>query len=130
MCSAVSLPARAPVRHEYHFPNFIPLVSLTALTTMNRSLFLLLLAVLTARAENEALFCRGAGGFAPASDGTGGRHYSPSRDIDLFHLALDVTPDFKERTVRGQAQLRFKPILAPLRELKLDGVDLRVDSAT
>lgn len=58
--------------------------------------------------------------------GESGLHYAPSREIDVLHLALDVTPDFKEHSVAGTAKLRFKPIAQPLAELRLDGVDLDV----
>jgi aminopeptidase N len=54
--------------------------------------------------------------------------YAPSRQIDILHLTLDVTPNFPERTLTGSAMLRFKPIAHPLEELRLDGVDLRVSS--
>ncbi len=56
--------------------------------------------------------------------------YAPDREIAIQHLALDVTPDFKQRTVEGTATLRFKPIAKPVRELKFDGVDLNVRSVT
>ena len=56
------------------------------------------------------------------------RQYAPDREIDLVHLALDVTPDFKRRTVSGLATLTFKPIAKPLRELRLDAIDLAVQS--
>jgi aminopeptidase N len=62
-----------------------------------------------------------SGGEAPAP-----RHYAPSREMDLIHLALDITPDFRQRTIAGRALLRFKPIAQPLRELRLDAIDLSV----
>lgn len=65
-----------------------------------------------------------------ASDASDGRQYAPSREIDILHLTLDITPDFKARTVAGTATLRFKPIATPLAELKLDGIDLRVSGVT
>ena len=55
---------------------------------------------------------------ADGSEGTG--HYTPSREIDILHLALDITPDFKRRSIAGTAVLRFKPIARALEELKLD----------
>lgn len=61
-----------------------------------------------------------------AADAPDHRKYAPSREVDILHLAIDVTPDFQRRTLAAQAQLRFKPIARPLRELKLDAVDLRV----
>lgn len=56
--------------------------------------------------------------------------YAPDRKIDITHLALDVTPDFEKRTVKGQATFTFNPIAKPLKELKLNGVDLSVDSVS
>src|SRR5437773_3076286 len=58
------------------------------------------------------------------------RKYAPDREVDALNLALDVTPDFKQRTVEGKATLRFKPIARPVEELKLDAVDLEVHSVT
>src|SRR5262249_12251319 len=58
------------------------------------------------------------------------RKYAPSREIDILHLALDVTPDFKQRSIAGKVTLRFKPIAQPCAELKLDGIDLAVHSIT
>ena len=65
-----------------------------------------------------------------APDSSVSRKYAPSREIDILHFALDVTPDFKEQTVAGTATLRFRPIAKPFTELKLDGVDLSVSSVT
>ncbi len=58
------------------------------------------------------------------------RKYAPSRGMDILHFALDVTPDFKQRTVSGSATLKFKPIAQPLAELRLDGIDLEVSAVT
>src|SRR4051794_8757272 len=52
--------------------------------------------------------------------------YAPSRLVDILHVALDVTPNFKERTIAGKETIRFKPIARALRELSLDAVDLSV----
>jgi aminopeptidase N len=56
------------------------------------------------------------------------RHYAPDRDAEVLHLALDITPDFKGRSISGEATLTFKPIAKPLVELKLDAVDLSIES--
>jgi aminopeptidase N len=56
--------------------------------------------------------------------------YAPSRQIDILHVALDVTPDFRERSLTGVVTVRFKSIAKPLEELRLDGVDLRISSIT
>lgn len=82
-------------------------------------------------AESEALICsRGHAHFAEGADSSAYLKYAPDRVIDILHLKLDVTPDFKERSVAGTATLRFKPIVRPLEELRLDGVDLRVSAVT
>ncbi|MBM3871637.1 MAG: hypothetical protein FJ392_11850 [Verrucomicrobia bacterium] len=83
-------------------------------------------------ASGHAHHCRWcAAQFAPAAvDSPAYRKYAPDRRVDLLHLALDVTPDFKARTVAGTATLTFKPIATPLEELRLDAVELRVASVT
>jgi aminopeptidase N len=58
------------------------------------------------------------------------RQYAPDRHVDILHLALDVTPDFEQCTVSGEATLTFKPIGQPLEQLRLDAVDLTVASVT
>lgn len=82
--------------------------------------------------EQQTHLCRWcAAQFAPAAvDSPAYRKYAPDRRVDLLHLALDVTPDFKSRTVAGTATLTFKPIATPLEELRLDAVELRVASVT
>ena len=68
---------------------------------------------------------------APATpDSPDYRKYAPDREIDILHLVLDVTPDFKQRTVAGSATWKFKPIAKPFAELKLDAVELTVASVT
>ncbi len=56
------------------------------------------------------------------------RHYAPDRLADILHIRLEVTPDFQQHTVAGSATITFEPIAKPLRELKLDAVDLRIHS--
>ncbi len=66
-----------------------------------------------------------------APDGaSSGRQYATDRSVQPLHLALDVTPDFKQQTVKGQAIITFKPLLKPVREIKLDAVDLDVQTVT
>ena len=65
-----------------------------------------------------------------ASDAKGGRQYAPSREIDITHLILDVTPDFNHGSIQGTATLRWAPIAKPLRQLRLDAVDLHIQSVT
>lgn len=57
-----------------------------------------------------------------------GRKYARDRLVDVKRVALDVTPDFKEKSVRGTAVLTFSPIARPLERLALDAVDLKVES--
>jgi aminopeptidase N len=61
---------------------------------------------------------------------TGSLHYAPSREINIANLILDVTPDFKARTITGKETLRFRPIGLPLQELTLDAVDLTIESVS
>ena len=58
------------------------------------------------------------------------RQYAPDRLADIIHIAIDVTPDFKARTIAGTTVIKFAPIAKPLTELKLDAVDLDVSSVT
>jgi aminopeptidase N len=83
-----------------------------------------------ARAETEAtaIECIKSANFLAPLDSPEHRKYAPDREIDILHLTLDVTPDFKQRTVSGKATLKFKPIAKPFQELKLDAVDLAVES--
>src|SRR5688572_30200825 len=90
----------------------------------------LLLSIALSLIAHEQVFCgRNHAAFAPP-DSAAHRKYAPDRTFDLLHLALDVTPDFKARSVAGQATLRFKPIVKPLEQLRLDGVDLAVETVT
>jgi len=77
--------------------------------------------------ENE-MICRESQAFLAPGDSSEARKYAPSREIDILHLALDVTPDFKDRSVSGKVTLRFKAVAKPLQELRLDGIDLTVFS--
>jgi len=77
--------------------------------------------------EETALLCRHA---APARDESAGsiRQFAPDRQADILHLKLDVTPNFKARSVTGTATFQFKPIALPLEQLRLDAVELHVKS--
>ena len=66
------------------------------------------------------------GDSADSNDSMRVRNYAPDRRVDVLHIKLDVTPDFKERTVAGTATLTFQPLARPLSTLVLDGVNLRV----
>ncbi|UCC97792.1 MAG: HEAT repeat domain-containing protein [Phycisphaerales bacterium] len=56
--------------------------------------------------------------------------YAPDREADILHITIDVTPDFKTRTVAGTTSIKFAPIVKPLAELRLDAIDLDVSSVT
>ena len=68
--------------------------------------------------------------FLAPDDAPSGLHYAPDREVDVLHIALEVTPDFKQRTIEGRATITFRPILKPVREIKLDAIDLDVHSVT
>jgi aminopeptidase N len=55
-----------------------------------------------------------------------GRQYAPDREVDILHIKLDVTPNFKEHTVAGTARIEFTPISKPLKSLRLDAIELDV----
>ena len=57
-----------------------------------------------------------------------GRKYARHREIDIKHLELDLTPDFRKRSLRGVSRMSFVPIATPLRQLSLDAVDLDIES--
>ncbi|MEJ2703264.1 MAG: M1 family aminopeptidase, partial [Sedimentisphaerales bacterium] len=63
-------------------------------------------------------------------DGAPERRYAPDRKADILHVTIDVTPDFKQRTIAGTTKIRFTPIAKPLTELRLDAIDLDVLSVT
>jgi aminopeptidase N len=77
---------------------------------------------------HEFVNCARAHALLAPADSPAHRKYAPDREFDLLHLALDVTPDFQQHMVRGEATLRFKPIAKPLSEISLDGIDLAVES--
>ncbi|TWT29724.1 M1 family aminopeptidase [Blastopirellula retiformator] len=56
-----------------------------------------------------------------------GRRYAPIRHVDVLHIKLDVTPDFTNRTVACVTTIKFVPLREPLRELRLDAIDLTID---
>ncbi|HAV62449.1 MAG TPA: hypothetical protein DCY13_08810 [Verrucomicrobiales bacterium] len=70
-------------------------------------------------------YCDKTALYAEAAAGSG-RNYAPSREIDIVHQLLDVTPDFDRHAVSGTIRIDFKPIAKPLAELKLDAVDLAI----
>jgi aminopeptidase N len=58
------------------------------------------------------------------------RQYSPDRRVDVEHVLIDVTPNFKTRTIRGQMTITFKPIAKPLKALELHATDLSIHEVT
>jgi aminopeptidase N len=58
------------------------------------------------------------------------RKYAPDRKVDILHTTIDVTPDFRARTVSGSTMIRFQPIAKPLTELVLDATHLDVAQVT
>jgi len=58
------------------------------------------------------------------------RQYAPDRKADILHITIDVTPDFKTRTIAGTTTIKFEPIAKALTELRLDAIDLDVSSVT
>jgi len=82
-----------------------------------------------AATDADAVACVKAGNFL-APTAAGRLNYAPDREVSVLHFALDVTPDFQRRTVAGSATLKFKPNVKPAQVLKLDAVDLRVESVT
>ena len=103
---------------------------------MNRLLPALLAATLAfvvtipTRAENEAttIQCVKSATFLAPIDSPDHRKYAPEREVQVLHLSLDVTPEFKQRAIEAKTTLRFKVIAKPVQELKLDAVDLNVHS--
>ena len=82
---------------------------------------------LRSETEFENLQCAGVmRALRAPPDSPDHRKYAPDRKVDILHLALDVTPDFKQRTIAGKATLTFKPIAKPLDELQLDAIDLAI----
>jgi len=92
----------------------------------------LLLASSPGRCEERAdlIECTKSATFLAPLDSPDHRKYAPDREMQILHLALDVTPDFKQRTVSGKATMTFKPVAKPMKELKLNAVDLNVDALT
>jgi aminopeptidase N len=88
------------------------------------------LAAALADTDTDALTCTKSASFLAPTNAEGERNYAPDRDVQVIHLALDLTPDFKRRTIRGSVTLRFKPLILPVRELKLDAVELNIASVT
>jgi aminopeptidase N len=93
--------------------------------------FLLILAATTrAGSESTLLECAWSAALLAPAEPASQRQYAPDREVQMVHLALDVTPDFKRRTIEATAVLTFKPVAKPVREVKLDAVDLDVHAVS
>ncbi|PHR95060.1 MAG: hypothetical protein COA78_30890 [Blastopirellula sp.] len=57
-----------------------------------------------------------------------GRRYAPIRHVDIQHIRLDVTPNFKQQTITVKTLIRFSPLRKPLAQLELNAVDLTIDT--
>ena len=84
---------------------------------------------LDGRDQTESQCIKSASFFA-TTDLAFHRSYAPDREVRIRHLALDITPDFKARTISGLAEIRIQPNQKPVSELKLDAVDLTIRSVT
>src|SRR5690606_20007945 len=54
------------------------------------------------------------------------RKYAPPRQVDVLDVAVDITPDFRNRSISARTTLKFLPLQEDLRELRLNAEDLRV----
>jgi aminopeptidase N len=69
---------------------------------------------------------RESGVYANAREVGVTRRYAPSREIDILHQRLEVTPDFERRSLAGTMRIEFKPIAKAVEELRLDAVELAI----
>jgi aminopeptidase N len=90
---------------------------------------LLAAALLAPRVSAHEMFCAGMLRGAAPIDSPAYRKYAPDRFVDVLHMVIEVTPDFKTRSVAGTTTLTFKP-LNELTELRLNARDLRVSGVT
>jgi aminopeptidase N len=74
----------------------------------------------------DQVYCTKHAHFLAPVDAPDHRKYAPSRIVDILHVKLDVTPDFKKRTVSGTTTISFKPIAKPVDQLRLDAVELDI----
>ena len=80
-------------------------------------------------AHAHEMICAGMMRGAPV-DSAEFRKYAPERTVDMVHIAIDVTPNFRERSIRASTTLRFKPLRAGTREVRLNAQDLRVEKVS
>jgi aminopeptidase N len=100
----------------------LAMIALALLSTPSTPLF--------AGEEHVCRYCADGWNHQAAKEAGGnsrGRKYAPSRLVDVLHLKIEVTPDFRKRTVAGTTSIEFKPIAMPLKQLRLNAVHLRID---
>tara|TARA_R110002096_G_scaffold14302_12_gene49881 strand:- start:1498 stop:4185 length:2688 start_codon:yes stop_codon:yes gene_type:complete len=107
-----------------HLPSFLPIRLVAAFVVFG-------LVGLLGAAECgwEWCACKRDLGRELLENGSGsntGPKYAPDREIDVLHLKLDITPDFKRRSVSGVSTLSFSPIAKPVNQLRLNAIDLAV----
>ncbi len=83
-----------------------------------------------AGSEDSTVECVKSAAFLAPLDSPEHRKYAPDKEVKVLHLVLDVTPDFKKRTIEASTIIRFKPVIKPARELSLDAVGLDIHSVT
>jgi aminopeptidase N len=114
------------------FPRTFPRFHPSLLGTLSAAALLGLTPAASFSNEQQAHLCRFcSSGAAPTTvESASYRKYAPDRTVDILHLALDVTPDFQQRTIKGSVTIRFKPLSTPLGELRLDSVDLNIGATS
>ena len=91
---------------------------------MKKLLLLSALLCLTTTAIADDDFDAPHGGPDKAHAAT--RQYAPDRDAGFVHMSLDITPDFKQRTIEGTVTYTFNPISKPLPELNLNAAEMNI----
>src|SRR5713101_3950789 len=84
----------------------------------------------SAETDETTIECAKSAAFLAPIDSSEHRKYAPDREVQVLHLALDISPDFKRRTVSGKATVQFRPTAKPVQEVTLDAIDLNVHSVT
>lgn len=104
---------------------------------MNKALYLLFTILLSlgttlSTLQADLVVCKAGHNHLPtgALDPVLGRKYARNRHVDILHLKLDVTPNFTQRSIAGNVDIRFKPIALPLSQLELDAVDLNISAVS
>src|SRR5208282_5862528 len=90
----------------------------------------MLTSVVRGATDGTDIQCLKSASFLAPNEAGADRNYPPDRAVKVSHLALDLTPDFKQRTFQGQETFQFKPNGKPVQELSLDAVDLTILSVT